>query len=232
MYYATAQEMEELDKRAEENGLEIRQMMELAGYHMLAVFLKLGIDKGKSVGVVCGKGNKGGDGLSAARHLINNGWRVRILLLDREISAHAKHHLDLLEAMDGDIALYPEGREMIRNSDVLIDSLIGYHLDGPPRGAFKEVIELMNQSEAMIVSYDLPSGADATTGECLKPCVRAHATLTLALPKKIFAAEEGRTRSGRVFLADIGIPAFLYDRIHAGSRPSFEQGILELEHPS
>ena len=220
MYYSTAKEMEKLDVLAMENGLEIRQMMELAGWHMLSVFRKLNISLNAKVVVVCGKGNKGGDGLAAARHLVNHGWDVKIVLMDRGVSPDSEHHLKLLEKMHTPISLYPE--QDITSQDIIIDSLIGYHLDGAPRGVFKEVIELINKSEKTVISYDMPSGVDADTGECLEPCVRADATLSLAMPKKIFSTEQGREASGKIFIADIGIPNFLYEQIVSGSRPTFE----------
>jgi len=228
MYYATAKEMERLDKLAVANGLEIRQMMELAGWHMVSLFYKLQISQKEKVLVIVGKGNKGGDGLSAARHLANHGWKVKVLLLDKEITSDSQHHLDLLEKMRFSIELYSPGKNYTKGSDVIVDSLIGYHLDGPPRGVFKEVIEAINTSQRGVVSYDLPSGVDATTGECFDPCVQAHATLSLAMPKKVFDTPEGKAKSGQIFVADIGIPAFLYDEIAQGSRPPFENSLIAL----
>jgi len=223
MYYATAKEMERLDKLAVENGLEIRQMMELAGWHMVSLFETLRISKLSSVVVMVGKGNKGGDGLSAARHLANHGWDVSVILLSETISADSRHHLGLLKKMRVPTMIYEnnksKARWVIEHSTVLIDALIGYHLDGPPRGLFKEVIELMNKSGKKIIAYDLPSGIDATTGECLHPCIQARATLSLALPKRAFKVKKSTVACGKIFLADIGIPNFLYDRIHGGSRP-------------
>jgi len=226
MYYATAKEMERLDALAVENGLEIRQMMELAGWHMVGVFRKLGVPQKAKVTVVCGKGNKGGDGLSAARHLVDHKWKVEIILLDREISPDSEHHLRLLEKMQASIILYPEQKEeaeqRIMASDVLIDALIGYHLEGAPKGIFKEAVEAMNKSKKKIIAYDLPSGVDASTGKCLFPCILAFATLSLAMPKKAFQVAEGKKVSGEVFIADIGIPDFLYNMIVPKSRPAFE----------
>jgi len=223
MYYADAEEMERLDALAVENGLEIRQMMELAGWHMVSVFRQLKITKGSKIMVLVGKGNKGGDGLAAARHLVNYGYHVQVLLLDRKISRDSQHHLRLLEKMRVPVHDFSEGRTSIPEYEILIDSLIGYHLEGVPRGIFREAIEAMNSSGKKIIAYDLPSGVDPDTGACLEPCVQAFATLSLAMPKKLFATEEGKAKSGQVFMADIGIPHFLYDMIAPGSRPPFEK---------
>lgn len=223
MYFSTAKEMEQLDRLAVADGLEIRQMMELAGWHMLAVFERLKIGKDTHVVVVTGKGNKGGDGLSASRHLVNHGWHVQVVLLDKEISLDSSHHLKLLEKMHVPITLFVEKKEWIEQADILIDGLIGYHLEGAPRGVFKDAIKAMNHAGKKIISYDVPSGVDPTTGECLDLCIQAFATLSLAMPKKVFETKEGRAKSGKIFIADIGIPKFLYNKIHPGSRPSFEE---------
>ena len=92
MYYATAKEMERVDELAVQNGLAIEQMMELAGAHILSIFEKLDIDKDQKTVIVCGKGNKGGDGLSAARHLINHGWDVSVVLVSEDIKPDPMHH--------------------------------------------------------------------------------------------------------------------------------------------
>lgn len=226
MYYATAVEMQTLDNLAVQNGLEIRQMMELAGWHMLALFDALGVPRESKVVVVVGKGNKGGDGLAAARHLANHGRSVSVILLSLEMSADAGHHLALVKKMDIPILAYEESeaeaRTMILGSDILIDALIGYNLQGSPRGVFAQAIKLMNNSKKKIIAYDLPSGIDATSGECHASCIRAEASLVLALPKRALQQESAKHMSGRIFIADIGIPDFLYDMMHRGSRPHFD----------
>lgn len=229
MYYSTAKEMEKLDILAIKSGLEIRQMMELAGFHMVEVFRRLKINKSRKITIVCGTGNKGGDGLSATRHLYNYGYKkISVILISSKIKDDPKHYLNLLKKMKIPVYIYTKKTDtLIRKSDILIDSLIGYHLDGDVRGKFKELIEVMNKSKKKIISYDLPSGVSAE-GKCLGACIKANATLTLALPKKIFKTKEGRKMSGKVFLADIGIPAFLYDKIKKNSRPLFKEGIIEL----
>jgi len=177
--------------------------------------------------VCCGKGNKGGDGLSAVRHLFNHGWKVTVILLSENISKDARHHLALLQKMKLPILVYPQERihakRAIQNSTILIDALIGYHLVGAPRGVFKEVMEIMNATERPIIAYDLPSGVEPTTGECFTPCIQATTTLSLALPKKAFRYQKVRKTAGKVFIADIGIPSFLYEKIAPHSRPSLER---------
>lgn len=232
-YFATAKEMEQLDILAVEHGLSICQMMELAGWHMAQVLQELAVATDKKVAIVCGQGNKGGDGLSAARHLANKGYLVSIILASTDLKPDPEHHLMLLQHMDIPIMLYESDAEHINNTirkaDVIVDALLGYHLEGNPRGAYADLIEQINKAKKMVVAYDIPSGVDATTGECLEPCIKAAATLTLALPKKVFETDTGKRKSGKVFLADIGIPSFLYDQIAKKSRPDFgNNGVVAL----
>ena len=227
-YYSTKEEIEKLDDLAVANGLEIRQMMELAGWHILAVFDELKIPKTAKVVVVCGKGNKGGDGLSATHHLINHNWKVELVFITKELVVNAQHQFNLLRKMKAAMINYSDNKKKaeraIKSSDVIIDALIGYHLKGAPRGDYADVIRTINSSGKKVIAYDIPTGIDATTGECFNPSIRADATLTLALPKKAFKSEKAKKQSGQIFLADIGIPAFIYDQISPNSRPRFKAG--------
>ena len=227
MYYATAKEMARLDDLAIKNGLEIRQMMELAGWHMLVLFRHLKISQKSRITIVCGKGNQAGDGLCAARHLFNYGYRVNIILLSKTLTPDAAHHLRLIKKMYLPIVCYlnnkTKAKKIINNSDILIDALIGYNLSGAPRGDFKEIVELMNQTKKKIIAYDIPTGLDSTTGECFLPCIKTWITLSLGLSKKAFTKKYAQKYCGKIYIADIGIPKFIYNKIAANCRPPFEK---------
>lgn len=244
-YFATAKQMARLDALAVQHGLEIRQMMELAGWHMLEVFRRLHIPLQAQVTVVCGKGNKAGDGLAAARHLTNHGWQTNVVLLATALAPDAAHHLTLLRKMRVPMASWPRqsgrAKGWLAQSPVLIDALIGYRLEGPPRGIFCDAVKLMNRwrrhepvsagtrrsgrrrARRLVIAYDIPTGV-ASDGRCFAPCIRADATLTLGLPKRAFRRQPARRYTGKIFLADIGIPDFVYDRITPRSRPLFGYG--------
>ena len=232
MFYATREHMQKLDDLAVENGLHVRQMMELAGWAIVPLFQELKKSADKRIGVVVGKGNKGGDGLCAARHLVNAGHEVTIIMVRPDISPDAAHQLELLQKMEVHILFFEEHEDAtvrcIAESDILIDALIGYNLVGAPRSNFAHVITHMNESSARMVSYDIPSGMDASPGECFAPCITADVTLTLALPKRAFLQPAAKKYFGSLYLADIGIPSFLYDAVEAGSRPPFIRPLLYL----
>jgi hydroxyethylthiazole kinase-like uncharacterized protein yjeF len=234
LYFATANEMSKLDDLAVSSGLEIRQMMELAGWHMLAVFSQLKIAKSEKVTVVVGKGNKGGDGLCAARHLINNGWQVDIILMNQKVSSDSFHHLKLLQQMKAPIYVWRDQRtsssSSIENSDLVVDALIGYRLKGAPRGDYGDIVGEISKLDLKVISYDIPTGIDATTGVCFGPHIKANATLTLGLPKRAFKKVKAKKDSGKIFLANIGIPAFLYNKVANNSKPEFGGfgGLIEI----
>lgn len=235
MYYATSKEMARLDRIAVSSGLGILQMMELAGFHMIKIFRKSRIPKSKKIVVLVGVGNKGGDGLSATRHLINHGWvNVTLIMVGRRLTKQSAHQRTLLSKM-GIKRLYYSKRnqqdvlKIINKADVIIDSLIGYNLKNEPTGPMAELILLANHSKKFVIAYDMPSGIDATTGEVYNPSIKANVSLTLALPKRLYSKNEALRKSGAVYLGDIGIPKVLYDKIRKNSRPNFDtKGIIRL----
>ncbi len=236
MYYATAEQMSRLDDLAVEHGLQIGQMMELAGGRILDVLDRLEISLTQDIVVVVGKGNKGGDGLCAARHLVNHGHHVTIVMLSEDLSTDSRHQYELLKKMKMPAVSYGQDRRQalkaIRSADLVIDALIGYRLRGSPRGEYGIAIEAINESGNQVIAYDIPTGIEASTGECLYPCIQATGTLTLGLPKKAFLNLETRRYAGRLFLGDIGIPTFLYDKMEPGVRSPFldtSRAVIELD---
>jgi NAD(P)H-hydrate epimerase len=106
--------------------------------------------------------------------------------------------------------------DSIRRADVVVDALIGYSLRGAPRGRAVELVELCNQHARQVLSLDVPSGLNATTGETPGAVVRSNRTLTLALPKTGL-----RSVSGELYLADIGIPPEVYRPLGLSIEPFF-----------
>lgn len=237
MYYVSQTEIERLDAVAVEFGLEVRQMMELAGFFIRPVFHDLGISRDTSVLILVGPGNKGGDGLAAARQLVNTGFTVDMVLLSSEahISSDAYHQLKLLKYMEVPRITYEaESSEEIqghlKNADVIIDAMIGYNLSGELREPYVYIVRQMNESTSYVVSYDLPTGVKATDGTIAGEAVRANATLTLAAPKRAFTTETGKAYAGTVYVGDLGIPERLYQEAYGRGRPRFPaDGILNID---
>ena len=202
----TTQEMNRIDQIAvEEFKLSLLQMMEHAGRTLASLSIEFDPE---AVTVFAGRGGNGGGGLACARHLANRG-RLHSVVCSREREAFngaAANQLNLLDEMDVPISfndpVVPDA------ADLLVDSLIGYGLTGSPRDVVATLITKMNESVAPVVSLDVPSGVDATTGKTPGVSVDATRTLTLALPKTGLSKTGNQT--GEILLGDLGIPAAVY----------------------
>lgn len=213
----TADEMRDVDRIAVEDvGLQLLQMMENAG-RILAWHVRDVRDE--DVVVVAGNGGNGGGGLACTRHLANRGISVQVVL-DRssdELSGIAAHQYHILDEMDVPVT---SGVKSLADTDgrtAVVDALIGYGLSEDVRSPADEYINWMNEVSGPIVSLDVPSGIEATTGESLGAAVAPDRTVTLALPKTGLDAA-----TGVLYLADISIPRAVYERLDIDYERPFE----------
>jgi NAD(P)H-hydrate epimerase len=218
----TADQMREVDRIAvEEFGLGILQMMENAGRSLAENVMDMLDGVRSEVAILAGSGGNGGGGLCCARHLHNRGFKVWVVL-DRDPSMlreAAANQLNILQAAGLQPADPTKASELMRRSQIVVDALIGYSLRGAPQGKAAELIDLCKQHAARVLSLDVPSGLDATTGAAPGLVVRPERTLTLALPKTGLTNIEGE-----LCLADIGIPPEVTHRLGLSFEPPFEKG--------
>lgn len=214
----TAEQMREVDRVAMDTfDVLLIQMMENAGARLAE--LVVGRFKPDSVSMLCGSGGNGGGGLVAARHIANRGVLVNLTLGadPSHLGEIPSHQLSILERME--VPIHPEPVA----SDLIVEALVGYSLSGDPRDRIAELIRWANeQPRVPVCSLDLPSGLNATTGHVGDPCVRATATVTLALPKTGLAAAPDVV--GDLYLADISIPAAVYAALGITVGPIFAPG--------
>jgi NAD(P)H-hydrate epimerase len=231
----TAGVMADVDRRAiQDYGITLLQMMEQAGSHLAEVVrLELGGDlRDRDVVVAVGPGNNGGGGLVAARHLLNRGANVRVVLARPALrmAEAARHQLATLMAigMSCCVATYDlsddELETALAKADLVVDSILGYRVDGRPHGEAERLIAFIVRSGRPVVSLDLPSGMDPDTGQAPGWAITAQATLTLALPKPGLLDERGAGRAGRLYLADLGLPEALYTAFGLDVGPLFARG--------
>ncbi|MBI2902016.1 MAG: NAD(P)H-hydrate epimerase [Candidatus Methylomirabilis oxyfera] len=230
----TANEMREIDRlMVEEMGIGLRQMMEHAGRNLseVARILLGGELKGRKIVVLVGPGNNGGGGMVAARHLVNGGSSVAVVLAQdparlKELPAHQHATLSLIGVRIGvfDSAEAEELAAWMGPSDLVIDALLGYSLSGAPRGSLAWIIRQVNGIGRPILALDLPSGLHPDTGQVADPCIRAHATVTLALPKRGLLVPTAKPYVGRLWVGDIGVPSSLYRRVSLTVGPLFSRG--------
>ena len=204
----TATEMRSVDDVAVETvGLTLPRMMEHAGRALAREVLgERPPDTSNPVVVLAGGGGNGGGGLVCARHLANRAVPTRVVL-DREptaISGVPGEQLAILEHTDASVT----GEQAPPRPALVVDALLGYGLRGSPRGRAATLIEWTASVTAPVVSLDVPSGVDATTGETPGPSVEPDVTLTLALPKTGLVG-----RPERLVLADLSIPEAVYERL-------------------
>jgi hydroxyethylthiazole kinase-like uncharacterized protein yjeF len=188
-------------------GIEPLELMEVAGWQ-IAKFVDafMGGIRNKRVIVVAGSGNNGGDALVAARFLHQRGAIVSASIVpSRDPTSLAGRHAATIRRLGIPITDAPDG--VGPSADVLIDGLFGTGIRLPLRDPAPPIIEAMNATGRPIVAIDVPSGMDADTGMGAEAAVRAAATLTLVAPK---AGLVGAPNAGRVFVADIGMPAALF----------------------
>ena len=209
----TVAQMIEVDRiMVEDLGITLLQMMENAGRNLARLAAERMSDDG-SVVVLAGSGGNGGGVLVAGRRLAGWGARVNIVLGKEvdQLDAVPARQLDSLVRMG--VAVYGAadiGR--VCTADLVLDGLIGYSLKGAPRGAVADLIRWANEQPAPVLALDVPSGVDAGTGTVSEPAIAATATLTLALPKGGLLAPAAAAHVGQLFLADIGVPAAVYER--------------------
>jgi ADP-dependent NAD(P)H-hydrate dehydratase / NAD(P)H-hydrate epimerase len=174
-------------------------LMERAGTATAEAILRRWPDA-RSASVWCGGGANGGDGFVVARKLHEKGWTVEIVLAASEDKVTGDAAENLARTRELGIPLTEEGA-----GEVAVDALFGTGFSGKPREDAALRIRKLNALEAPVLSVDVPSGVDASTGEVAGPAVEADATVTFHGPKVGLAVAPGRFHTGEVEVADIGL---------------------------
>ncbi len=216
--WITVDQMREVDRlMTEELGIALEQMMENAGNELarLARFLLGGGAGGCRVLVLAGPGGNGGGGMVAARRLVAAGADVEVWLSvePERLAPSPRGQYEILRHMGVPAGL--RASEEPGEANLVLDALLGYGQDGPPRGETARLIELA--AERRVLALDVPSGLELATGTLHRPHVRAEATLTLALPKRGL----DDPAAGDLYLADISVPPSLYERLGIPFRSPF-----------
>ena len=229
MKVVNAAQMREIDRRAiEERGVPGRELMERAGKAVADLVRRAVVEPGGAAALVfAGKGNNGGDGFVAARHLAQWGMRVRVILAApvAEITGAPGHCLET--ARDAGVPIEEVAEPLAprqqstglhaaaAGAHVLVDALLGTGVRGEVTGVIGELVDLINAARAAgrakVVAVDVPSGIDSDTGAVLGRAVKADYTVTMGLPKLGLLVGDGIGRAGQITVADIGFPRDLVD---------------------
>jgi NAD(P)H-hydrate epimerase len=222
MKVVTAAQMKELDRRTiEEAGVPGTTLMDRAGRGVVATMERVfGSPSGKTVVVVCGKGNNGGDGFVVARLLRQRRAKVHVLLVANpaDLASDARTMYRKFLSVAGAKSVFanpsPETlRTTLSRSDLIVDALLGTGLSATVSDPYRTAIEAINDTPRPIVAVDLPSGIHADTGAVMGAAVRATLTVTFGLPKLGLYTGAGLDHAGRIEVIDIGIPPRFVDEI-------------------
>ena len=181
MYLVTAEQMRQVDRKTiEELGIPEIVLMENAG-KAVADFLQEQFDdlSEKTVTILAGAGNNGGDGLVVARYLHMLGVPVKVFLLaERELSPSTQRNYEILSRLPVKLYLLDSENSMhlfkvtVNYSDILVDALLGTGTSREVTGKTEQVIEIINRRSCIKVAIDVPSGSTAIQGNCGENALR------------------------------------------------------------
>jgi NAD(P)H-hydrate epimerase len=235
MKILTAEQMRRIDRlTAERAGISTWTLMENAGRQLVDFLLHdFGLAGQSSsptsgggsdpvrISILCGKGNNGGDGLVAARLLLEQGLRPHVVLFAApdELKGDAQRSYEEFVGGQGEVesVTSTDGWEKIRDAtlacDVLVDGLLGTGLTGPARGFMAQVVSDINAQRPRfrILAVDIPSGLPSDGGEPVGEAVTADATVTFTAPKLAQIFPPNCLQVGRLAVAPIGTPNELYE---------------------
>ncbi len=168
---------------------------------------------GKSIAVISGVGNNGGDGFVIARHLHLRGASIRVFVVGdtAKMTADASTNFAILKPLEIDVhhlasEEIPNLSETLRGFDLIVDALGGTGISGPLRGDLAIAVAQINAAGKPIVAIDIPTGLDCDTGVAHEPTIKARLTVTFAARKIGFDVPGASDYTGKVVVADIGVP--------------------------
>lgn len=176
---------------------------------------RFGSLRGEHVLVFCGKGNNGGDGFVVARHLLNAGATITVILLasPRQLRGDAKTNFDILKRLLQEssdlLSIKPFTKALVSRlpkARIIIDAIFGTGFSGAVRQPFLEAINWINGQNVPVLAVDIPSGVDGTTGVVMNTAVKAACTATFGLLKTGLLCNQGQDHVGDLEVIDIGIP--------------------------
>jgi len=224
MQLVKAKEMQLIDQHTIEHvGIPGLVLMENAGRSAVHYFLEFFSHiTNKRVGVLCGRGNNGGDGFVIARYLytMNIDVIVYICSFETQTKGDAKTNLDIIKKLSIPIVELPneltfqKSKMSMKHRNIWIDALLGTGLTSDVRAYYSQLIEFVNALKHPIFSVDIPSGLNSDTGQPCGSCIQADATITFGLPKCGQFQYPGLNFTGKLCIADIGIPNQSIDAVN------------------
>lgn len=214
MRLLSCEEMKQVEQYTSKFGLSYQRMMENAGAactRNIRSIIERESSMKKSVVVVCGKGNNGGDGFVIARKLSENGYNVCIVLATGYPSSEEAVYMYKM-AVDLSISTvwYDADKQKavstIRNTEVIIDAVFGFSFYGAVKTDLFELFSAMNNATGIKFSVDIPSGVYCNSGYCDPNCFIADYTIAISSLKPAHIIHPACDCCGDIIVASIGIP--------------------------
>ena len=241
MRILNAAQMREADRcTIDDVGISSLVLMENAGRQVVAAIeaaYESQLDE--RIGILCGKGNNGGDGFVVARTLIQRGVDATVFVIGTvaDVRGDARTNLDILGRLGvpvvevADEQIWELHFSEISQCSLLVDAMFGTGLTSALAGMMETVVADINAAGIPVVSIDLPSGMSADTPHLVGDCIEASMTVTLAAPKLPLVLPPGEPYAGDVVIADIGIPPDVLEGLE-GPRidlltPEHVRGLIE-----
>jgi len=213
MQVVSAETMRNLDAAAIAAGTSGMVLMERAGYGAFRFMAEVACPAARRILVVAGKGNNGGDACVVARYLAESGRRVVLMLTcsPEALDGDAKTNHGRLAGMGITEIVAPDAAQVraawqMLHVDVIVDGVLGTGVQGAVSGAAAAAIACMNEAIEPVLSLDVPSGMDCSTGAACGTAVNATWTVTFGHAKRAMLTDEGGVLCGRVEVVDIGLP--------------------------
>lgn len=203
-YIVTKQEMQVIDTYAIEYiGIPDIVMMERAALKLVKQIEKVNSNKGRILIVVEG-GNNGGDGLAAARILLERGYAVDVYYIGELTKTTEAFQIQLIILKNMNVNFLKGIPD--KDYSVIVDGIFGVGLSRKIEGVHKEIIDALNSMEGIKIAIDMPTGIDSTTGDILGAAFKADYTVTFVLKKLGMFFSDGIDYCGEVVCTNIGLP--------------------------
>ncbi len=208
--FTTAQ-VRALDQAAIGDGIAGIELMERAARAALDA-LRRRWPQARTLCVLCGPGNNGGDGFLLAALARAAGLQANVIALPGQPSGDAARARDRFTGEGGQISSAPES---LPDADVYVDALFGSGLNRAPAGDAATLITAINAQSRPVLALDVPSGLDSDTGVAFEPCLQATATICFVGWKRGLFTAQGPGQCGERSLATLDIPAPAYTHAEA-----------------
>ncbi|CAN5811994.1 NAD(P)H-hydrate dehydratase [soil metagenome] len=200
-----------MDQRAFDRGVDPAALMDRAARHLARGVIRVApFVYGIEVALLCGKGNNGGDGIAAARHLRERGVAPTVILVtpERDLGEDATREMRRWRQQSGRTVVATDRGSIdqaLQSADIAVDCLLGTGATGEPRGIFADAVAALNDFDRTVVACDIPTGVDGARGNVPGKAVQADLTVTLGAHKRGLWLSPGTQQVGDVVLGELDV---------------------------